>query len=402
MKFLKTFLKHAPDTGTGAPQSAAQQNVQAAVAAQPRGAENRRKLSTANYASNTNVVIDIPRDTSVKRMILSLVGAFTVTFSSGSPTLSPFGVFARICPNFYVVADGSRNIKVLDLYMQRCMNAMTYGTFPRRAYAKGATLQGVNDFASTEWLAGTIAYPTTTQDIIINEQLVVDFENPNAWQNKDISQLYTRNLQSCNMTFGFSDISNLQTTGVGATVTYSNVALSIVPTIIENREGTLAQGAFDFNEFVIRRSYSSQQQNTQILLNAGNKIVGIALMAQNGDSALSLADNVLTDINLLTNGVLPQQGTRFRDLSNDNKARNGICDDQYASSLRGNSGFAWMSLLKNGDALSGLDTALANGISTCELQVSTGPASGLNAVTYTAPIGISVLQQQIVPVPVKS
>jgi len=398
---MKNYLiKFAADAG--APQSAAQQRVQEAVAAQPRGAENRRKLASASYAANTNVVVDIPRDTSVKRMILSLNGYFTVTFGSGSPTLSPFGVFARICPNFYVVADGSRNIKVLDLFMQRCANAETYGSFPRRAYAKGASLQGVNSIPSTEWLAGTIAYPSTTQDIVINEQVVIDFENPDAWQNKDISQLYTRNLQTCNMTFGFGAIENVQTTGVGATVTYSNISLTVVPTIIENREGTLAQGAFDYNEFVIRRSYSSQQTNAQILLNASNKIVGIALMAQNGDTNLSLADQVLTEINLLTNGILPQQGTRFRDLSNDNKLRKGISDDQYASSLRGLTGFARMNLLKNGDALSGLDTALSNGVSTVELHVSTGPSSGLDAVTYTSPISISVLQQQMVPVPVKS
>lgn len=398
---MKNFLiKLAADAG--APQSAAQQKVQEAVAAQPRGAETRRKLASASYAANTNVVVDIPRDTSVKRMILSLNGYFTVTFASGSPTLSPFGVFARICPNFYVVADGSRNIKVLDLFMQRCANAETYGSFPRRAYAKGASLQGVNSIPSTEWLAGAIAYPSTTQDIVISEQVIIDFENPDAWQNKDISQLYTRNLQTCNMTFGFGSLDNAQTSGVGATVTYSNVSLTVVPTIVENREGTLAQGAFDFNEFVIRRSYSSQQTNAQILLNAGNKIVGVALMAQNGDTNLSLADQVLTDINLLTNGILPQQGTRFRDLSNDNKIRNGIADDQYASSLRGLTGFCRMNLLKNGDALSGLDTALSNGVSTVELQVSTGPSSGLDSVTYTSPISISVLQQQMVPVPVKS
>jgi len=385
-----------------ADQSAAQQNVQSAVASQPRGAENRRKLGTANYASNSNVTIDIPRDTSVKRLILSATLACTTTFASGSPTISPFGLMARICPNFYVVADGSRNIKVLDLFMQRCMNAMTYGTFPRRAYAKGATLQGVNDFPSTEHVSGTIAYGSTTQDLIYNEQVIVDFENPDAWQNKDISQLYTRNLQTCSMTFGFADVSLLQTTGVAAPVVYTNVSMSIVPTIIENREGTLAQGAFDFNEFVIRRSYSSQQTNAQILLNAGNKIVGVAMMSQNGDAALSLADNVLTDLNLYTNGILPQQQGRFRDLSNDNKIRNGIADDQYASSLRGLTGFAYMNLLKNGDALSGLDTSLANGVSTAELQVSTGPASGLNLVTYTAPVTVSILQRQMVTVPVKS
>ena len=397
---MKFQIYHAPDAG--APQSSAQQSVQDAVLSQSRGAENRRRLSSALYASNTNVQVDIPRDTSVKRIVLSLTGSFTTTFASGVPTLSPFGVFAKICPNFYVVADGSRQIKVLDLFMQRCMNAQTYGTFPRRAIARGAGLTTTSDFPTSEWLSGTQSYGATTQDLVINEQVIVDFENPNSWQNKDISQLYTRNLQTCNMTFGFADITNIQTTGVNAPVVYSNVSLSIVPTIIENREGTLAQGAFDFNEFVIRRSYSSQQTNSQILLNAGNKIVGLAIMSQSGDSALSLADNVVTDINMLTNGILPQQTTRFRDLSNDNKIRNGICDDQYATGLRGLTGFAFMSFLKNGDALSGLDSALAKGVSTAEIQISTGANTGLNAVVYTTPITISVLQQQMVPVPIKS
>lgn len=396
----KFNLKFAVDAG--APQSSAQQSVQNAVLNNNKGPETRRKLASASYSSNSNVVIDIPRDTSVKRMSLNLQGYFTVTFASGSPTLSPLGVFARLCPNFYVVADGSRNIKVLDLFMQRCMNALTYGTFPRRAYAKGPSLQGVNSIPSTEWYSGAIPYPATTQDIVISEQIIIDFENPAAWQNKDISQLYTRNLQTCNMTFGFGDISNLQTTGAGATVTYSNISLSITPTIIENREGTLAQGAFDYNEFVIRKSYSSQQTLAQIDLNAGNKIVGIAVMGQDGTSALALADNVLTDINLLTNGINPIINTRFRDISDDNAVRNGVANDQYASSLRGLSGFAWLPMLKNGDALSGLDTSLQNGVSTCQLQVSTGPSSGLNAVTYTNTVTVSVLQQQMVPVPVKS
>lgn len=398
---MKQYLRifHAADQGS----SSAQQDVQASVASNQLGAETRRKLATANYTSNTSVTVDIPRDTSIKRMELNMVGACTATYAAGSPTLSPFGVFARICPNFYLVADGSRNIKVLDLYMQRCMNALSYGSFPRRAYKTGATLTSTSDFPATEWYAGTIAYGATTQDIIINESLIVDFENPHAYEvGRNISQLYTRNLATCNMTFGFADITNIQTTGVGASVTYTNVSLSVVPTIIENREGTLAEGAFDFSETVIRKSYSSAQTLATIDLNTGNKIVGLAFLAQNGDSALSPADNVLTDIQLVVNGVNSVQLTRFRDLNNDNKMRKGVPDDQFASGLHGLTGFGYMSLLKNGNALSGLDARFAAGVSQVQALVSTQASSGLNAATYTNPLTISVLQQQLVPVPVKA
>lgn len=398
-KYLKIF--HAADSG--AAQSADQQSVQQAVSSTQLGAETRRKLATANYTSNTSVTIDIPRDTSVKRLLLNFVFGATATYAAGSPTISPFGVAARMCPNFYLVADGSRNIKVLDLYMSRCMNALAYGGFPRRAYRTGASLTSTNDFPNTEHLSGAIAYGATTQDIIYNESIIVDFENPFAYeQGRNISQLYTRNLATCNMTFGFGDVSNIQTSGVGATVTYTNVSLAVVPTIIENREGTLAEGAYDFNETVIRKSYSSQQTLASIDLNTGNKIVGLGFMAQNGDTNLSLADNVLTDMQLVVNGVNSIQLTRFRDLMNDNKSRRGVSDDQYASLLHGLTGFAYMNLLKNGSALSGLDARFAAGVSQVQALVSTGASSGLDAVTYTNPVTISVLQQQLVPVPVKA
>lgn len=287
--------------------------------------------------------------------------------------------------------------------MQRCQNALARECFPRRAYKTGASLTSTSNWPTTEWFSGTIAYPATTQDIVLNESLVVEFENPFAFElGSNISQLYTRNLQTCNMTFGFADVSNLQTTGVGASVSYSNVSCAVTPTIIEDRAGTLANGAYDYNEFVIRKSYSSAQNLAQIDLNAGNKVTGISMMAQNGDSALSLSDIVITDFQLLTNGVNPIHVSTFRDSQNYNKARNGSADDQFASGLHGFSGFVFLNLLKSGNALSGLDTSLADGVSTLQLQVSTGASSGINSVTYTNPVTISVLQQQLVPVPVKS
>lgn len=404
MKFLQ-HLKFAPDQGSASPagQSSQAQQTQAIVANNNIGPETRRKLASSSYSSNSASVIDIPRDTCIKRMNLNLVGSFTVTYGGGSPTLSPFGVFARLVPNFYLVADGSRNVKVLDLFMQRCMNSLAYGGFPRRAYKSGAGLTSTSSYPSTEWLSGTIAYPSSTQDIVINENIIIDFENPFSYeQGRNISQLYTKNLSTCNMTFGWGDISSVQTTGVGASVTYSNVSLSVVPTIIENRDGTLADGAFDFNETVIRRSYSSQQTLAQILLNTGNKLMGVALMAQNGDTNLSLADIVATDIQLVRNGVESVILSRFRDLMNENKARFGVSDDQYASSLHALTGFAYINLQKNGNALSGLDTRLVAGTSQVELDVSTGASSGVDAVTYTNPVTLSVLQQQLVPVPQKA
>lgn len=103
---IKTEMKYMADMGapSGASQNSAQQNVQNQVSQVKLGAETRRKLAIANYASNTNVVIDIPRDTSIKRIGLSFVFGCTATYASGTPLISPFGLASRICPNYYIVA----------------------------------------------------------------------------------------------------------------------------------------------------------------------------------------------------------------------------------------------------------------------------------------------------------
>ena len=394
---MKQYLRimHAP----AADQAGVQDKVENAYV----GHESRRLLSTVNYASNTNVVLEIPRDSSYKRMSLLSRFACTATYASGSPTISPFGALARLMPNFTLVADGYRNVKVLDIYMQRCMNALAWGTFPRRARNTGASLTGTNTIPATEHYAGTIAYGSTTQDIVYMEQVGIDFEVPRFLHGigRQFSQLYARNLQSLTATFGFGDVTSLQTTGVAAPVVYTNVSLAITPVMIEDRFADINSGAFDFNEFVVRRTYSSAQSNAQILLSAGNKLLGVGIMAQNGDSALSLSDVVLTNINLFTNGVNPIVKDTFLSLQSDNKMRQGISDDQFASSLHAMTGFAHINLVKDSDIRSGLATDLASGISTVELQVDTGAASGLNAVTYTNGVTISVLQQQLVKVPAK-
>lgn len=76
---MKNMIKYAADMGA----NSAQQRVQEEVAAVNTGAECRRVLSTANYAQNTTVVVDIPRDTSIKRLNLLSRFAATVTFASG-------------------------------------------------------------------------------------------------------------------------------------------------------------------------------------------------------------------------------------------------------------------------------------------------------------------------------
>lgn len=390
----------APATAQGV------QGIQQSVGNNSIGPEERRKLSTVSAPTSGNggqTSLDIPRDTSIKRMNLELVAAFTVAYSSGSPVLSPLGLLARIATQCTINADGSRNIKIVDLYMQRCMNAIMYNGFPRRAYQTGATLTTTTTEPATEWLAGTVAYPATTQDIIVNESVDLCFENYFAYeQGRRTSLLYTKNLSTCTLGFNFAAMSNVQQDAASpVSVTYSNISIQIIPTIVENREADITSNSFDFVETFIQKQFTSQTTQFSVDLNTGNRLLGLGLLVRNGDVNKTLSDIAMTDMNLLINGSTSVFTSNFRQLQNDNKGRFGISDDQFASSVHALQGFAFLNLMKNGSIYSGIDTRYQNGVSQLQLQISTASSSGIDPATYTNPVTVGLMQQQFIPVPVK-
>lgn len=389
----------APATQAGA------QQVQQSVANNSIGPEERRKLSTVSAPPSGNggqTSLDIPRDTTIKRMNLELVAAFTVTYASGSPVLSPLGLLARIATQCTINADGSRNIKIVDLYMQRCMNAVMYGGFPRRAYQTGAGLTTTTTEPTTEWLAGSVAYPATTQDIIVNESVDLCFENYFAYeQGRRTSLLYTKNLSTCTLGFNFAAMTNIIQDGNAAPVTYSNISIQIIPTIIENREADISSNSFDFVETFIQKQFTSQTSQFSIDLNTGNRLLGLGLLVRNGDTSKTLSDTAMTDMNLLLNGSTSIFTSNFRQLQNDNKGRFATSEDQFLSGSHSMQGFAFLNLMKNGSIYSGIDTRYQSGVSQLQLQVSTAASTGIDPATYTNPVTVGLMQQQFIPVPVK-
>ena len=400
---MKKYLNimYAPDASNGGGQQA---SVQSAVLQSQLGPETRRKLSTVTYSQSGQAQVDIPRDTVIKRMNLQFSAAVNVVYTGAQAVLSPLGLFAKIVPQCTINADGSRNIKVLDLYIMRCMNALVYDGFGRRAYATGAGLIASTRLPTQEWLAGPVNFGVTGADVVVNESLDIDFECYLAYETgRTVTLLYTKNLSTCTLGFQFASLSQANQDGNATTgLTFANADITITPTIIENRNADVSNGAFDFVETVIRKQFSQQVSQFAVDLNTGNRLVGLALLAQNGDTAKSLADFVITDLNLVVNGSTSIMATRFKDVMNDNKGRYGLSEDAYSAGQHALQGFAHLNLLMNGDIRTGLDTRLANGTSQVQLLVSSASSAGVDAATYTNPVQLSVMQQQLIPVPVKA
>lgn len=405
---MKLKIMYAPADATGngqainsQDQAAAKEKLQGQIQSRLVGPETRRELPQASYSGTAGVIpVEIPRDTCVKRIDLEAIIGLTATYAAGSPVYSPQGLFSRLCPVISIVINGSRYVKTIQPFMYRVLCAYAFGGFARRAYQTGAGILSSTREPQTEWLSGTVAYPATTQDTVYNESLSIYFENMFAYgRGADVTQLYTAGASSCWMYFNFVAASNVLNDGNAASVTYSNVSCIVTPTIIENRQGTPANNAFDLVETMSDVQISAQVSNRAIDLNTGNKLLGLGIMVQNGDTAKTLSDTAVTKLNLKVNGSQDLALVNFKNLRNDNKNRYGVSDDQYASGTSAAKGVAWLNLMKDGDILSGISTRREDGVSQLQLYIDSASSSGVDPATYTNPVNIKIMQQQLVPVP---
>lgn len=373
-------------------------------------AEARRSLSSPTFGSAPSAV-QVPRDTCLKRMLLKLYLTCSVTYASGSPLTSPQGVFARICPSVELNVNGNRIVKYVNPHIARLNNLILSSGTPRRAYATSASAPTVTR-ASREWFAGQVAYPATTQFFLFNEAFEMDFENPWGYAgSRYMSELDIRDVASCDLRFYWASLTNIQGDGIGASVTYGDAAVTVVPQIIEDRarpRPEAGQVLFDYVETYFARSYSGQANNQQIDLQTGNYLMGLGIYVNNGDTNLLPQENLLQQINLMVNGASAIQGpVSHQDLQDSNLSSFGADSKlglgQYASTIASTAdvqplkGFAHMNLVRNGDWNTAINTSRQAGVDSIKLQFNTPSSSGVDAATYTNPLNVLVHTHEIRP-----
>lgn len=363
--------------------------------------ETRRRLQPVPFTANAVRVLDLPRDTVLKRMSVRLSGSFSVTYASGSPVFNARGMMALLCPRFDIVIDGQRVVKSIDFYMQQLLNTIYTGDRPRRAYATSASAF-TTLLAATEWESGTVAYPATTQFVLINEVATVYFENVFAPDfGKEATLLNIKQVSSAEARFNFGAIDSLQRDETSpVAVTYGSIDLNYQVTLIESRDIPADAQFLDFKETIARETFTGEVRARLVDLPRGNALAGVAMLARDGDANRSLRDRAFRDLQLLINGQQIIQSTTFDELQDDNEGYNG-CRDVRASSRHTLEGFSFMRLIKNGDIRTALNTAIQAGVDQVQLSVTSAPSSGVDAATYTNPVELTVWRQEIVAVPAR-
>lgn len=358
-------------------------------------AESRRSLEAASHSTSPTTV-KIPRDTVIKRMYLELYATFDVTYAAGSPTFSELGVFERICSNIEININGNRIVKSVRPHLARMHDAMWSGSVPRRSYETSASAF-TKTRAGREWFAGSMAYPATTQFVLVNEGFHLHFELPQAGENKYATELDVRDVSSADVRFNWVALTNIQKDGAGATVTYANNTVNVQPQIIENRARPRPapnQLLFDYVETSVSRQYSGQANGQQIDLQTGNYLAGVGILCLNGGSDRLPADNLLKNCTLKINGSNSVQGpVDFKQLQDSSLGRAGAFSPlggngyhaAYAATAGAQvgQGFAYMNLIRNGDWSTAVNTSRASGVDSVKLEFDVPSSSGTDAATFT-------------------
>lgn len=360
-----------------------------------------RRLPQIDFRANSVVTSDIPRDDVIKRIFLRLTGSQTPTYASGSPVLGGLSFFQRLMNNIQVVQNGQDTIKSLDPHLMRMANLLAFGQAPERAYStKNGTF--TTRLAQTESQYGGAAFPTSTQQFLINESLVIPFEQVMCYEaGRGVSLWNTKGLSSAEIRFACNAVTQLQEDPQAATVTYADdlpfkidIELITVPWIPREKDFLL------YKQAARRVQYSAQVSDSLIDLPRGNKISGIHMLVRNGDTNKRLSDIAVTAISLLINGQRIIQRTTFITCQQQNRIQYGVSSPKGSASngiTHNMQGYAYLGLLEGGDSRTALDVSLAAGVDLVQLQISTASASGVDAADYTGPVEVTLMTDELAP-----
>ncbi len=359
--------------------------------------ERQRQLPNIVFTPSSLLTQNLPRDTVLKKLLIRLHGAITTTFASGTPVADAQSTFDNLISRIDIKIGGGRTVKSVMPHMMHMSQLFNSTVQAERAASAGATAVA-DDYPVAD---SGFTYGSTTQITTVRESIVINFEN--IWANPgDLGRESTwlnlkgvSNAQAILTTGAYSALLGFANT---APVVFSASTLSIDFYTTEAQDVPVNIKFADFKEVVFQYTHSAQVTNQMQLLNTGNMVQGLMFYTRDGAAGSTttasgkLANSlVLTNLALKLNGQLSVKETDFKALQFENRALFGI-QAPYASSVSRIDGVAYLDLLARKDLRTALDCRPPK-VDALNLYYNTNASAN---VSYTNPVTINVMQQEIV------
>lgn len=352
-----------------------------------------RSLPSVAFTPNQPQSVRLPTDVALKRLNIRLSGSVLVTYASGSPVGDVTGFFNRICPIIEVVLDGGETIKSASPFQFQQSTLFLAAVFGEQRYSTSSSAPSTR-VATTDGKIG--AYPATTYYITINESVTLEFEDRWAYSfGSEVTILNMMRSVNPELRFKFSSFGNVQDANSAAvSVAYTANTMQFDTTTVEAHDVMPTDQFYVYREYGISRQFSGQQRDFAVDLNTGNALQGVLFIVRNGDATRSLSNVALEKIALRLNGSNVIRESSFLELQSENVQRRGL-NVPTVSTVRRVDGCAYLSTMKNGDIRNCLDLSYAAGVRQAQLLLTTAAASGNDSATYTAPVEVLMLVQEI-------
>lgn len=366
-------------------------------------AESRRDIGSVLWTGRTEQ-LDVPLDTTIKRFHFRLSGYWANTYASGSPVADDAGFSGRIMDRVELVVDGNETIKSVNPYMLQKQQQLLWGIMGERAYTKDIVGVPTTLIGGTETASGApFVYSATTKYTIINESFVMYCEHVHAYEDgRRQTLLHTKGLSSAVLKFSFNGLDNLQRAESSpVSMTFgSDTSLTWVVSIVENK-AIVEDEAEPFLYFrEIQKQWNTKSAGAGQIerVQKGGWLTGIHFLVRDGDANKSLSDTALKSLKLIADGDRHLAAYKFIGLQAENRARYGI-QAARASGKTSMQGYAYLNLMEGGSIFSGVPTP---SLQSLDLEFETAASSGTDAATYTNPVTVDIMTQDVVMKPRKN
>lgn len=368
----------------------------------PIVSERQRIIAPLTMSYSSTITRDLPRDTVLKYLTVTISGAFDYSFATATPIAQQFTIMDALIADISVVVNGSNTIKNIRPWMLAMQQLLFTSNSNVRQAQAGATLAAVYPpNADSGFVFGT-----TGQFTGIRESVLVAFENIACKIGREATWLNLKGVASAEVRFSTRSINSLVSlTSTATALAFSGGALTGVANSVQLEMKTIEAQDVDssvyfsfFKQTQKSVQFSGQGTNVLIDINRGNSLQGLMLLTQNGAASAVLdpllTDELITDFSFKLNGQTEIKANSWLGLKEENQSKFGINAALVGGASR-LKGFAYLDFLRDGNLNTALQVSPPD-VDNAQLSVNTAAASARVIYGATQPALLTIVTNEIV------
>ena len=366
----------------------------------PIVSERQRILAPLTMSYSSTITRDLPRDTVLKYLTVTISGAFDYTFATATPVAQQFTIMDALIADISVVVNGSNTIKNIRPWMLAMQQLLFTGNSNVRQAQSGLISGGLNAIYPPNADSGFI-FGVTSSYTGVRESVLVAFENIACKIGREATWLNLKGVASAEVRFSTRSLNSLVSLASTATALVFGTSSNSVQLEMKTIEAQDVDSSVYFSFFKQTQKsvqFSGQGTNVLIDINRGNSLQGLMMLTQNGAASAILdpllTDDLITDFSFKLNGQTEIKANSWLGLKEENQSRFGVNATLVGGASR-LKGFAYLDFLRDGNLNTALQVSPPD-VDNAQLSINTAAPSTRVIYGATQPALLTIVTNEIV------